>query len=161
MAHIYSPYSDDTLVDAVDEFDAPVLDVSGNPVRVFTDPMPRCVINHVPNFTRSKMGTAFGGSTGALIMYLEFLPSAELGSDRNLQLAYFTNLVGLIFDDMEARQDTDKQAGEAVLTADEAIATTHFNISEWSIVAGPSESNPQEEGGVLFYGVGVLVSFIG
>jgi len=161
MTHILSPYANDELQDAVDEFAVPILDTAGNPVRVLTEPMPRCIINHVPNFTRRKYGTAFGGSNGALLMYFEFLPSAEIADDRNLQLAHFEDLIGLIMQELEARQDTDKLTGEDVFTNGESPASTHFNIEEWSVVAGPGESIPQEEGGELFYAVGILVTFVG
>lgn len=144
MASVHSPYSDDHL------------DGDGN----LTNPRPRCIIN-TNEFSRNKLGTAYGGSTGSLILCFEFEPKTVAGAiidDPNERLAFFEEQIGEILDEMEARCGQDKTDGDAFFTD---YDTTHLNITRLELVGGPAESNPQEERGELFLAVVFIVEYIG
>ena len=156
MVHILSPYADDHLVDTMFE-GSPVLDGAGNKVQELKEPRPRAIINH-NEYDRQLLGTAFGASKINHILCFEFLPDPAAGADINVGLALFEEQVGKILDEMEERRGADKLAGEDVFTE---LDSTHLNLTEYSLVMGPAESNPEEELGVLFYTLVLLVDAIG
>ena len=78
--------------------------------------------------------------------------------DPNERLAYFEQQVGQILDEMEARVAQTKEDGTAYWTN---YDFTHLNVTEMELVAGPAESNPQEERGELFLTAIFLLSYVG
>jgi len=156
MASIHSPFSDDRMIDKLDEHGDPVIE-HGYPKKVRQHPMPRCTINHNDR-ERHKLGSAWGGGDGDLIVSFEFLPDPAAEGDKNLELLAFEEQVGKILDEMEERSGHDKLAGEGVMT-EEGI--THVNLVGWKLVDGPAQGDPQENQGELFYGVTFITSFKG
>lgn len=122
------------------------------------DPRPRATINRGPNYQRDKMGTAFGSTSGDLLLSFEFLPKSMWNGDPNLEQADFEETIGNILGEMEARSAQDKAAGEAILTSDQI---THLNVTSIVLVFGPAECERRNEQDELFYGVTFLIEFEG
>ena len=144
MASIHSPYADDHCDD------------DGNMLA----PRPRAIIN-TGEFARNKLGTAYGGSTGGLILSFEFHPLSVGGvveTDPNIRLEHFEEQIGQILDEMEARVGQDKGAGEDVFTD---MDTTHLNVTRLELVGGPAECLQEEERGELFMAAVFVVEYIG
>ena len=139
MAHIHSPYADDHLV-----------------AGVMADPRPRCIINH-QEYSRDKLGTAYGATTGTLQLVFEFDPPAPIDPDPNVRLSYFEEQIGDIMDEMEENAGKDRTASEQVYLA---AGRTHLNASKFELVAGPMEAIQDEEDGYLFYSVIFLVDYV-
>lgn len=165
VEHILSPYSDDeelALDDpdypAGNEYDPEHVDYNPNLPKPIRDPRPRTIINHF-DFSRSKLGSAFGGTKGRLILTFEFMPVTPAPPtvySANEELAAFEEQIGNILGEIEARSGQDKVAGEGVFTGD---TTTHLNVTEITLFGGPASSYQEEQTGELFYGAIFIVEY--
>ena len=139
MAFVHSPYADDHLV-----------------AGVMVDPRPRCIINH-QEYSRDKLGTAYGATSGTLQLVFEFDPVEPIDPDPNVRLSYFEEQIGNILDEMETDAGKDRDADEKVhLISDR----THLNATRFELVAGPMEAIQDEEDGYLFYSAIFLVDYV-
>lgn len=144
MAKIFSPYADDHWID-------------NDPLQGLVHPRPRVIIQH-NDFSRQKLGTAYGGGDGSLFVTFEFKPDPAAHKDPNRELASFEESVGLILDEMEHRVTQDKQVSEVIYT--DALST-HLNITKYVLVAGPASSFAEEELGETFYAAVFLMFYVG
>lgn len=143
-SRIYSPYADDHWVD------------NSDPTQGIVDPRPRVIVQH-NDFSRQKLGTAYGGGEGSLFLTFEFPPDEDATSI-NEQLASFEETLGLVLGEMEDRVGQDKDPTE-ILYSDSS--STHLNVTRYQLIAGPASSLPEEELGELFYAAVFLIFYTG
>ena len=141
--HIYFPYASDRIDKATGEPEAP---------------LPRVMIQPGPNFSRQQRGTSYGAGRGNCFLSFEFLPDDMQDGARPDELLDFMNEVGMILEEIEERQGSDKQHGEAIFTPNEI---THLNMVGYLLVDGPGECIRSNENDLLFYGAVFLVDWLG
>lgn len=139
ILHVYSPFAEDTLIDSGQN------DHAGHPIKTVKHARPRALVN-LAAMNRSKLGTAYGGGAGSLLVDFEFLPDLN-ETDPNVRLAKFEEAIGRILDEIEERIGQDKGAGEGVYTGQDV---TFINIVNYELLAGPGECVMREEQGIVF-----------
>lgn len=105
---------------------------------------PRAIVQPPGMVELAGLGTGTWKEVGSAWLSFEFLPYSD-PPDPKTDIIEFLSQFGEIIDEM-------MEISRANL-ASPAVTETYMNIRSMNLIEGPSDCNPAENAGVLFYGV--------